>query len=341
MKFSSEGYDLDAVNGNNSDSSDVVLEVGAGASVVIDQNSASGGGAAFDEQQQQNQIEKEEEKDENTVLMEMADDYKFQGNEAFKAKEYEKALELYSAAIRVTPGLTGREILKLEYEWQEQERQRMRKQMQEDDQKRLERKKTSYSSQEEEQAGDDKDEITQTKESRVYSPPAHPNGKSLSVYHCNRAASMLHLLQQQVGNQNEAQHQQYGKDKDDGSFSISYDQVISDCSVSILLNQRYTKAYTRRATAFEKMNQSDKALEDAKKAFTLEPTSTNLRQQVARLQKLEDERLEKLKAETMDKLKDLGNSILGNFGLSLDNFKAEQDPQTGSYSINFNQGGNK
>ena len=122
MKFSSEGYDLDAVNGNNSDSSDVVLEVGAGASVVIDQNSASGGGAAFDEQQQQNQIEKE--KDENTVLMEMADDYKFQGNEAFKAKEYEKALELYSAAIRVTPGLTGREILKLEYEWQEQERKR-------------------------------------------------------------------------------------------------------------------------------------------------------------------------------------------------------------------------
>jgi len=30
------------------------------------------------------------------------------------------------------------------------------------------------------------------------------------------------------------------------------------------------------------------------------------------------------------KLKELGNSILGNFGMSLDNFKAVQDPATGS-----------
>ena len=37
----------------------------------------------------------------------------------------------------------------------------------------------------------------------------------------------------------------------------------------------------------------------------------------------------------MGKLKDLGNSILGNFGMSLDNFKAEKDPTTGSYNISF------
>lgn len=36
-------------------------------------------------------------------------------------------------------------------------------------------------------------------------------------------------------------------------------------------------------------------------------------------------------------LKDLGNTVLGKFGLSLDNFKAEKDPSTGSYSINFKQ----
>ena len=38
-----------------------------------------------------------------------------------------------------------------------------------------------------------------------------------------------------------------------------------------------------------------------------------------------------------EKLKDLGNSILGNFGLSLDNFKTVQDPKTGSYNIQFEQ----
>ena len=41
------------------------------------------------------------------------------------------------------------------------------------------------------------------------------------------------------------------------------------------------------------------------------------------------------------KLKELGtNTVLGKFfGLSLDNFKAEQDPTSGSYSIQFVQPG--
>ncbi len=41
----------------------------------------------------------------------------------------------------------------------------------------------------------------------------------------------------------------------------------------------------------------------------------------------------KLKDDAMGKLKDLGNTILGNFGMSLDDFKMTQDPATGSWNI--------
>jgi hypothetical protein len=49
-------------------------------------------------------------------------------------------------------------------------------------------------------------------------------------------------------------------------------------------------------------------------------------------------KISRLVSNSTGKLKDLGNSILGNFGLSLDNFQAAQDPSTGSYNISFNQG---
>lgn len=56
-----------------------------------------------------------------------------------------------------------------------------------------------------------------------------------------------------------------------------------------------------------------------------------------KLQILYDEKMSKLKDEAFGKLKELGNSILGNFGMSLDNFKMQQDPGTGSWNISMNQ----
>lgn len=156
----------------------------------------------------------------------------------------------------------------------------------------------------------DKKDEKESPKPQPYKPPMHVYGDKLATYHSNRAAVCLHLDQ--------------------------YQDAIRDCDIAILLNPSYTKAFMRRSTAYEQTERTEEALQDAKAAQQLDPTNPNIRKTVARLQKIEDERLEELKAETMGKLKDLGNSILGNFGLSLDNFNAVQGPD-GSYSVNFNQ----
>lgn len=81
---------------------------------------------------------------------------------------------------------------------------------------------------------------------------------------------------------------------------------------------------------------------DYTKMLELDPDSVAARTHIARLKPIIDERNEKLKEEMMGKLKDLGNMILKPFGLSTNNFQLQQDPNTGSYSVNFNQnsGGN-
>ena len=70
-----------------------------------------------------------------------------------------------------------------------------------------------------------------------------------------------------------------------------------------------------------------------KKAIELDPNIPNARASV--LEKKVADKQEKLKSEMLGKLKSVGDSILGRFGMSTDDFKMVQDPATGSYSINF------
>ncbi|MBA0564342.1 hypothetical protein Goarm_007820 [Gossypium armourianum] len=73
-----------------------------------------------------------------------------------------------------------------------------------------------------------------------------------------------------------------------------------------------------------------------KKILEFDPSNNQAVKTIRRLEPLAAEKREKLKEEMMAaKLKELGNSVLGKFGMSVDNFKAVKDPNTGSYSISF------
>ena len=53
-------------------------------------------------------------------------------------------------------------------------------------------------------------------------------------------------------------------------------------------------------------------------------------------QKRFDKEFEVKKDEVMGQLKDMGNKLLGNFGISLDNFKLNQNTD-GSYGVTYGQ----
>ena len=233
-----------------------------------------------------------------------SEDFKTQGNEHFKMGAYLEAYDMYTEAIESCPGIKGIDILTMKDEYEEKRHADAVNQHRGMEEKRRIMR--------------DKGEMGEPEPPTPPPPfqaPPHEFGQTLAVYHCNRAACSLHLA--------------------------NYSEAIHDCSVAVLLHPNYTKAWMRRCNAYERTERMEDALEDAKKALESDPTNHKLKLDVARLQKLEDARMEKLKEETMGKLKELGNSILGNFGMSLDNFNAIKDPATGSYSLSYNQGTGK
>ncbi|XP_017770063.1 PREDICTED: tetratricopeptide repeat protein 1 [Nicrophorus vespilloides] len=113
--------------------------------------------------------------------------------------------------------------------------------------------------------------------------------------------------------------------------------AIDDCSKSIELAPDYLKAYLRRAKVYESTEKLDESLADWKKILELDAGNHEARAACMRLPPMINERNEKLKTEMLGKLKSLGNVFLKPFGLSTENFNLQQDPNTGSYSVNFQQ----
>ncbi|XP_059637591.1 uncharacterized protein LOC132279587 [Cornus florida] len=114
-----------------------------------------------------------------------------------------------------------------------------------------------------------------------------------------------------------------------------YEDAIKECTKAIELNASYVKALLRRGEAQEKLEHFEEAIADMKKILELDESHIQARRTICRLEPLAAEKREKMKEEMIEKLKEMGNSVLGRFGMSVDNFKTVQDPKTGSYSISF------
>lgn len=117
--------------------------------------------------------------------------------------------------------------------------------------------------------------------------------------------------------------------------------IISHLNSGIHVILKISFILCRRAALYEEADKLDECMADYSKMVELEPSNIEARTNVARLQPIINERNEKLKDEMMGKLKDLGNMILKPFGLSTSNFQMQQDPNTGSYSVNFSQNAGK
>ncbi|KAK1746308.1 hypothetical protein QTG54_002915 [Skeletonema marinoi] len=260
-KFDSEGFDLGA--SDNKEAAEVIYEMGGGATSIAPP------------------LQKEEEhKNSDSSPIAEAERLKELGNNEFRQKNHLDAFDYYTDAIEASPmgegmGPSGKELLKLREEYDEEQRERQAERHRRD----MERRR-----------GQGKDTDGQDK-----------------------------------------------KDEDDGGNNTNDDEEEEQQRPAEFTHRDTHMDQKLQCTAYEHIEDTEGALRDAKRAYELDPTNAVARKNVARLQKIEEERLEKLKEETMGKLKDLGNSILGNFGLSLDNFAAVQDPNTGGYSISFNQ----
>ncbi|KAI9596800.1 hypothetical protein BDF19DRAFT_436832, partial [Syncephalis fuscata] len=118
-------------------------------------------------------------------------------------------------------------------------------------------------------------------------------------------------------------------------------EAVRSCDNALKLDSSYVKAQLRRAQANERVG-SFTALKQAQEDYQqVEQISPQLapacRAALVHLPDKMKAREQQEKDEMLGKLKDLGNSVLGKFGLSLDNFQMKpNDDGSGSYSLSFN-----
>lgn len=105
--------------------------------------------------------------------------------------------------------------------------------------------------------------------------------------------------------------------------------VEADTSEALRLDSGYTKARARRRAAREARSDWAAAAEDA--ALLGAPPND-----IAALHRKAEQKKADDTQQAIEGLKGLGNSILSNFGMSVDDFKLQQNSE-GSYSVTMNK----
>ncbi len=114
-----------------------------------------------------------------------------------------------------------------------------------------------------------------------------------------------------------------------------FDECIADCTEAIELDPEYTKAFLRRAMAHEKVEHFLESQNDFERVFQLDPSLRPVYLvQYDLIKSAASEQTDKQKEEVMGQLKTLGNSFLGLFGMSTDDFQLNQG-EGGGYSVSM------
>lgn len=96
-----------------------------------------------------------------------------------------------------------------------------------------------------------------------------------SVFFCNRAAAKMQLKRPKC--------------------------ALEDCTKAVELNDKYVRAYLRRAKLYEELDKLDESLQDYQKVIELDPSNHEARSAAVRLPPIINERNEKMKTEVLGK----------------------------------------
>ena len=115
-----------------------------------------------------------------------------------------------------------------------------------------------------------------------------------------------------------------------------YDKALDSFKEALKYDKDYSKALCNKMLLLNKKEEYLEAYEDFKRLKTLDyKLWENYRHMEPGLSYNAEIQKKKMTDEMLGKLKDMGNSILGKFGLSLNNFQMTPNGQ-GGYSIQYN-----